>query len=338
MAELGYLSDMGVPYLNLSSAANPGDVLFALEPDLTRDGACPVLPLRDMVGESDSWIFDEASMLSPSNFADFAYNIRTLHVATLCWFSAIGYIENDFCLVFENDFRHVQDVVTLPGEGDVTAIRAATGHSCVGDEGTFRGGVGNALHSSNGDDAPGIFVFHMYLDALLEKWEQLHGREKACDPANADALRLGSTDKPYFTWHPDQCLAMTMLNHFELSYRSACEDPSERLGFTFDFDAWNTKSAFFAAAESKSPPSSAPQQSDFPAGAAMREEKEHGWILIASVFVSGMIVATFLQSLKNHWRRVSRDENREMMGYDFSDNEAAKASVKMLDGDPATDK
>ena len=96
---------------------------------------------------------------------------------------------------------------------------------------------------------------------------------------------------------------------------------------------------------------SRPKAGILPLSHASRKEKQLGWIVvIANVFVSGMIfgmIATSLQSLKNYRRRVSRDENREMMGYDLGDNEAAKAAVKMrpedhedaeLDGYPATDK
>ena len=96
-----------------------------------------------------------------------------------------------------------------------------------------------ALHDGAGDDAALIFAFHMYLDALLEKWQQRHGRDAACptdgDDVNALLLIDGASANGVYHWHPDQCLSQSVLNSFALSYRAACDDPASRLGYTFDF-------------------------------------------------------------------------------------------------------
>ena len=132
----------------------------------------------------------------------------------LCWFRAIGYVDKIGAVA----------LATCPPGSWACANTSKE--------------VSFLYRSAPSGDPPLILNFHMYLDALHERWMLAHGRSAACDGLAADTASGvqpgGTLINDEHAWQPSQCVEQIAARNHSLTYWSTCSDPAA-LGFQFDF-------------------------------------------------------------------------------------------------------
>ena len=171
----------GLPYWN-TTAPDAHEAAYALHPELRalRPG-CPAVSVWGIaqalgVGSSNilaeckgyedpldeercleaygitiASIFDEEALLG-YDYAPFLEGVKHMHVYVHCWFVAAGYVT-----------RGCNDGTAAEMIRGATGISEAEAEACAAMPTKYVG---------VGDDSPLFFIFHTYLDALLEKWRR----------------------------------------------------------------------------------------------------------------------------------------------------------------------
>ena len=157
-----------MPYWNVTDP-DAHNMAWAFEPTLGFGDRCAPLPFDSLLN-----VPREADILATSDFVEFAYRIRMLHVGTLCWLSAMSYISTDFCSSPQTTDVLEQYNVAFKGNGSgptsAADLRARVGHACDcggNESATLPASCADSsettgyLNIGAGDDAPLVFVFHM---------------------------------------------------------------------------------------------------------------------------------------------------------------------------------
>lgn len=212
----------GLPYLNVMDA-NAGEIMWSVAPGLAfedRGVACRPYSLLEYIAASGFDVvtaLGEEEIVRSSTFAEFMDAVASLHVASLCWFASIGYT-SEVAVPPAQQMQGVTNACRFVGGADTqgtTAIRSNLGRVCGAweDEGEVE--RDRPTLYSEATQAPAVLLFHLYLDALLEKWQLLHGHS-ACDELQA-ARAATSRSAGTFAFSADHCLSQQALNHFNFS-------------------------------------------------------------------------------------------------------------------------
>ena len=170
-------------------------------------------------------VFDDDALLG-MEYLQFLEGIKHLHVYTHCWFTATRYVVAEGNVCNEAAFEFAMTAATASSDAEMARCASAT-----------------PIYSDI-DVTPLFFMFHSYLDYLLERWMARHGYDAACDADLRDATDgTWSMGRATRDQHPDACVMQSLLGGVSYALKDSCAPCDAAWGYAFEAPYTHTDSS-----------------------------------------------------------------------------------------------